>query len=338
MSHYMWLIFALFALIVGNTEKTSSDVSLDMQNVYEVSLKLGGEKLAHIANENMEGVSAKKGEELFLTGRTIGPNGKKTSRQSKHFVCTSCHNIQKEDPNLATPNPEDRLAFAKANDLPFLQGTTMHGVVNRRTFYNGDYYKKYGEDIAEKVREDLRESIQLCATGCAQGREMEDWEIESVLAYFWTLQLKLSDLNLTEGQRDIVESALTGKADKAEALNAINSAYLDYSPATFETPPPNRVEGYAEKGNPENGKDIYELSCLHCHENGRYSYYSLDHSKFSYKHLRKHFPKFSPYSSYQLIRYGTQPWAGDKFYMPQYTLERMSNKQVEDLRAFLENK
>ena len=30
------------------------------------------------------------------------------------------------------------------------------------------------------------------------GRKLEAWEIQSVLAYFWSIELKLQDLNLSE--------------------------------------------------------------------------------------------------------------------------------------------
>ena len=40
-------------------------------------------------------------------------------------------------------------------------------------------------------------------------------------------------------------------------------------------------------------------------------------------------------SIYHVNRYGTKPMGGKKAYMPHYTLEKMSNQQLEDLRAYI---
>ena len=92
-------------------------------------------------------------------------------KQSKHFVCTSCHNIQKEDPDLSIADPQARLEYARDMELPYLPGTTLYGAVNRTSFYNGDYEKKYG-DLVKPARNNLREAIQLCAVECSQGRAL----------------------------------------------------------------------------------------------------------------------------------------------------------------------
>jgi len=55
----------------------------------------------------------------------------------------------------------------------------------------------------------------------------------------------------------------------------------------------------------------------------------------SFKHLAKHFGKYSRYSTYQVSRWGTSPTAGKEAYMPQYTAEKMSVQQLEDLKAYV---
>lgn len=284
--------------------------------------------MAALPRTDLEGVSADLGRRLVLEGIS------RSGRQSKHFVCTSCHNTVREDPDLRVSDPEARLRYAAEHDLPFLPGTTLYGVVNRTTYYNGDYDKKYG-DLVRPARHDLRGAIQLCATECAQGEALDAVEMESVVAYLWTIDLKVGDLALSVAERDQVERALAGNGDAAAATALLRRHYLPASPATFVTPPPNREEGYAETGRPAHGAIIYERSCLHCHGEQRYSFFNLDQSRYAFEFLAKHFPRYTRYSTYQVVRYGTSPIPGKQAYMPHYPLERMSNQQVEDLRAYL---
>lgn len=303
--------------------------------VTEVLQELGEEPLPHQPDFSIPGVSVDAGRRLVLEGIGSKKNGHSKGRQSKHFVCTSCHNIERDEPDLSKVQPETKLQYVKERGLPFLQGTALYGVVNRTSFYNGDYDKKYG-DLVMKARHDLRGAIQLCATECAQGRALQPWEIESVLAYLWTIDLKISDLDLTDKEQDRIVRALRLKKPDPETAAMIHEQYLEASPATFAIPPEDRTAGYAPEGNPENGKLVYELSCLHCHAEKRYSFFELDESKMSFQFLKHHFPRYTRYSIYQVARYGTSPLNGKRAYMPHYPLEKMSNRQMEDLRAYIE--
>ncbi|MBR9922479.1 MAG: cytochrome c [Bacteroidetes bacterium] len=304
--------------------------------VNDVLMALGDTPLPHQLDTDLVGVSAEAGYELVHNGKTEGPSGQTTARVSRHFVCTSCHNMKPEDPDLSVSDPEARLKYVSENGLPFLQGTTLYGAVNRTGFYNGDYDKKYGE-LVEPARNNIREAIKLCAVECAQGRPLEPWEVESVLAYLWDIQLKLDDLHLSEREMQTLNKAVNGNGDKTAAISMLHSKYLSASPATFVTPPEDRKEGYesVETGNPENGKLIYELSCLHCHEDQRYAFFELNNAQTTFRFMKKHFRKYTPYSAYQVVRYGTSPVPGKRAYMPNYTLEKMSHQQVEDLRAYI---
>jgi len=303
-------------------------------SVVDVLEKLNADLPNHSLRTDIDGISAEAGRQLVTQGIAQKTTTGKTSKQSKHFVCTSCHNIAKEDPDLRYSNPDTRLTYSIENGLPLLPGTTLYGIVNRKTFYNGDYDKKYG-DLVTPARNDIRGAIALCATECAQGRELEDWEMESILAYLWTIDLKMDDLNIPSSSMKTIEDALNGKGDMAKAAQMIQSYFLDHSPATFVTPPPNRDEGYGLQGNADNGEKIYESSCLHCHGEQRYSFFNLDQSKTSLAFMAKHFNIYTRYSTYQVVRYGTSPMNGKKAYMPHYTKERMSNQQVEDLKAYI---
>ncbi len=306
--------------------------------VQEVLLKLGAPPAPHLPRTDVEGVSAERGKEIVLKGQTESPFGGKSERVSKHFVCTSCHNVKRDEPDLAVTDPLARLHYVKEKGLPFLQGSALYGIVDRRHFYNGDYEKKYG-DLVDAARNDLRQAIHLCATECAQGRPLEDWEMESVLSYLWTIGLQMNDLDLSREEWNRIEKAVNEKADlTASAIELLQSKYLQGFPATFVDPPADRKLGFSQQGNPETGALIYELSCLHCHEEKRYSFFNLDKSSLSYEFLDKHITTYTRYSIYQVARYGTSPIPWKRAYMPHYTKEKMSEQMLEDLRVFIEQK
>ncbi|MGB0839206.1 MAG: c-type cytochrome [Chitinophagales bacterium] len=292
---------------------------------------------AKVERHGLQRVSAdliEKGKEIVHDGVTTNKAGQLIRKQSKHFVCTSCHNTQVEDPDLSNPNPEARLDYAIANQLPFLQGTTFYGIVNRETWYNGDYYKKYG-DLVNTARKDLREAVQLCAVECAQGRSLQDWELNAVMAYLWSLEFKLDDLNLNDADLKRIQNAKTPE-DKTATADWLKSQYFTASPATFTGAYESQQASKTLKGNPERGKSIYQLSCQHCHApNTGITNYHLDESQLTFKMLKRHLNKYNNLSIYQVSRYGTQPVPGYKPYMPQYTLERMSEQQLADLRAYI---
>ena len=276
-----------------------------------------------------------RGEELILYGRTTSPDGSLSPYISKYFTCTHCHNTKREDSLLFSPNPELRLDYALNHDLPFLQGSTFHGIVNRESWYNGDYVKKYGI-AAERAHDNLREAIQLCAVECAQGRVLEKWEEDAILAYFWSLEFRLKDLDLLENEYWDINAARNQRTSQREIRNLLERKYAKASPATFVDAPPNKKEGYGLKGDAKRGEALYQLSCLHCHEAGGPSEYVLDYRTATFRQLRNRIPKDTHHSLYQIVRYGTHAKPGHRPYMPRYPLERMSHQQVEDLRAYIE--
>ena len=332
MKYLVIIIISLLGLTRVD-QKLSFELASDTP-VIEVLEQLGESYADKKPKTSIAGVSAAVGESLFHTGLAPKPQGGTTKKQSKHFVCTSCHNVVQEDPDLAHPDPQSRLEYSELRGIPYLQGTTMYGAVNRQSYYNGDYYKKYGE-LVEPARKDIRAAIQLCATECAQGRELNDWELESILSYLWELQYTMDDLSLSPSQLSDIQEALDQGKPSSKAVEILHSGYALKSEATFIPPPADRKVGTGLTGNPENGRLVYENSCLHCHYNGRYSYFSLDDHKFSFTHLNKHMDRFTRHSIYQVIRWGVPVKSGKASYMPQYTSERMSDQQLADLRAYI---
>jgi len=333
---YSVLLLAAIFLLGGLRPSTSTIVLDPAAAVADVLLVLGDTPLPHQADTSLRGVSVAVGRALVQEGIAPKPGGGTTRKQSRHFVCTSCHNLEREDPDLSIADPQARLLYVRDHGMPFLQGTALYGAVNRSRFYNGFYEKKYG-DLVRPARNDLREAIQLCAVECSQGRRLADWELESVLAYLWTIDLKVGDLILSEAEKKQIEAARPHTKAAQEAIQLIKSKYLAGAPATFVAPPDDRSAGYPEiTGNPANGALLYQLSCLHCHANGRYAFFELDESKFTFKYLARHLDQYTRYSLYQVTRWGTQPLQGRRSYMPNYTAEKMSRQQLEDLRAYIE--
>ena len=304
--------------------------NLRHQNVADVLFELGEKRPSHYL-EDISEVEVKMGYDLIHFGRTRMANGKYSRYISKFYKCTSCHNVVREDSNLEHINQEERLKYALENEIPYLQGSTFWGMVNRESWYNDDYVIKYGS-LVEKAKNSLIESTQLCAQVCSQGRELEEWELESILAYYWSLQLKMSDLNFTDKEYKIIEAG----TDK-DLIGLIKSKYLQKSPATFKYPPQNKSKGYEIQGDPKKGKDIYEISCQHCHRENGESDVVLDNERSTLRWLKKNITKDSKLSIYEIIRNGTYSELGHKEYMPLYTEEKMSNSQIEDLRSFIES-
>jgi cytochrome c len=280
----------------------------------------------------------KKGKEIIFMGYTTGPDGKRSRIQSRYFQCTSCHLTEKEDPDLRVSDPDARLKFVLSKGMPFLQGTTLYGTSNKVSWYNGDYERKYGDWI-KPARHSLKGAIDLCSTVCSQGRSLDEWEMNAVLAYFWSISLKLGDLDLSKADwQRLAEVQKTGQKDAATA-DWLRSYYRQGSPATFLEAPENKKEGYADvqKGNPKVGKDLYVNACMSCHgAQGSSKYLKIDTGDLSLGMFRRNFQSDGYLSIYEIIRHGTHAVTGHRPYMPNYTAERMSNQQVEDLRAFIE--
>ena len=328
MKRYL-ILTALGGIILISSALENELPDIGQQNLADVLFELGDEKPEHYLEDySLEDV--KRGYELIHFGRTKTEKGKFSKYISKFYKCISCHNVVREDLDLSKVDQNERLNYAIENDLPYLQGSTFWGIVNRESWYNDDYIIKYG-NLVEKAKNSLIESTQLCAQVCSQGRELEEWELNSILAYYWSLQLKISDLDLnkTELQK------LKNLSDES-LIDMLKAKYLQKSPASFAYPPEDKSKGYDKKGNFELGKEIYRRSCQHCHRFNGESDVVLDEGKSTLRWLKKNITKKSKLSIYEIIRYGTYSELGHKEYMPLYTQEKMSNLQIEHLRAFIE--
>lgn len=326
------LSFAFSAFV----ENTAPPVNEDSRLV-DVLIALGQPAPKHYLAQ-IDPVQVAIGYTLVHKGKATSPDGKNGSYISTIFVCTDCHNQVKEDPNPASPNPEARMSYAIANNLPFLQATTFWGVVNRESWYNDDYIKKYGEWIAP-AKESLYESTQLCARECSSGRTLEAWEAEAINHYYWSLELHLSDLRLKQDEFQRLNKALSSddSGSKASAIGLLKSKYMVASPANFVDPPTDRKIGMSNEfaGDAQRGVEIFNRSCMQCHRYGGASLFVMDDSKKTKKLFAKNIARQTPFALYDIVRYGTHAEPGHRQYMPLYTLDRMSHQQLEDLRTYL---
>lgn len=296
-----------------------------------------GEKAPDHYRKNPSAELIEKGRLLIVEGKAIGPNGKMSRKISRFFNCTNCHNNTIEDPDLTQSNPETRLDFVIAQNKPLLPASTFYGIVNRTSWYNDDYLLKYGK-LVEPARNNLINSMQLCATECSQGRKMEDWEVEAILAYYYSIEFKLSDLKLTNDELDQVNDALAGadQNQKDEAIKLLRSKFYNASPATFVNAGDKTVRKYGENGNAENGKKIYTHSCMSCHKSvGGVTNFKFDMEKVTFRTLQRNLKKNNHFSVYYMARKGTYAVPGYKPYMPNFSLQRLSHQQLEDLVAFI---
>ncbi len=329
-----WLMLAL-AMISGFCFLNFSWSELSAYQagtyVYKVLDDLGNPKPAGFP-ENITDEMVKRGREMVFNGHTEKPDGGRSKYISVYYVCTNCHNTVIEDPVLTDMMPGPRLAYAKEHQLPFLQGTTFYGAVNRETWYNDDYYKKYG-DLVKPANHDIREAIQLCAQECSKGRKLDAWEIESILAYYYSISYKLGDI-LNENEIEQLNKKTANSSNHTQLISWIKSKYALKSPATFVEPPYDQPANLSE-GNAENGKAIYELSCQTCHKPYGCSDVVFDDSKFTFHQLSNDFDK-NYWWLFETIRHGKNSYPGHEPYMPHYTAERMSDQQIQDLKTYLE--
>jgi mono/diheme cytochrome c family protein len=313
-------------MMLGTFAMSAAD-SVDYRDTYvhDILAKLGISLPSGFELINNKEVVA-QGEELFFKGQVTNSDGTKTAKISNVFTCNHCHNNTEEDPNLSISDPQARLDFAVKKKIPFLQGTTMYGTSNRETWFNDDYLKKYGQDLIGPARNSLRGAIRLCSKECSMGRDLETWEENAFMAYFYSISLKLSDLKLSSIEMEKINNLSRYPSDEVKAI--IQSKYLKASPATFVEPP---IDGtsYGNIPNPINGAKIFTKSCLHCHGTDTTVKFikKFKNKKSTFKYLSR----FK--NNYKVIRHGIEK---EKSYMPLYPIQKMSHQQVDDLKSYID--
>ena len=338
---FLFSVMLVFSFNWTNPKNIFGHYEVDQWGVEETLIKLGDSAYNHHIAD-LDPQKAEMGKDLVFKGFTRY-KGKKSKRISPYFVCTDCHNTEREtgrEIGLGIIHPKDndpqkRLNYAIKNDLPFLPGSTLWGIYNRTSFYNGDYRKKY-DGLVDEAKDDLPEAIQVCSKYCSSGRVLKDWELEAMMHYFKSEELKIKDLGLSANQKkNLLKYQNLDDGEKGGLIYSIKDEYFQSYPANFLYTMPKDKRGYGKNGNPENGQELFERSCLHCHGEKRVTYLGLDNSKLTGKFFLKYMKGYTDQSLYQIIRWGTYAKRGRQQYMPQYSKEKMSDDQIEDLIAYM---
>lgn len=342
MAKYLLLLILSGALTlfifryVGNNEVKHEVIhKTDINKICleEILLQLGSDRMIH-SMDAFDSTKAAIGKDLITLGHAK-VNGVWSDRISKYFVCTDCHNLEREFEDLASQSPEDRLKYAKEHDMPFLPGSTFYGIYNRTGFFNGDYLKKYG-DMVKDVNDTLRNAIQLCSKYCSAGRHLENWELEALMHYFKSRELMLSDLSLTEKEQEmLLASKEMSKRESRQLRQVLQSRYVQKYDATFLPSMPKEYRKYGMGGDAENGKILFEHSCMHCHGNKRVAHPAMEHNKGTAMMFIKNLKKDNYMTLYWIIRNGTESSRRHPAYMPNFTREKMSDAQINDLIAYM---
>ncbi len=334
------LIILAFVVCTGFTASVILEPAPYDSNmpVSSLLISLGEEAPAHYRGTvDMEKLGI--GKDLVHLG---GPfeNGEVKYRVSDHFVCVDCHNTQPESKFAHDNDPNSRLEFAMETNLPYLPGSTFYGITNRTSWFNGDHEKKYGAELIGPARHDLVNAIQLCSKECSVGRELTEEELEGVLHYLGSMELKLKDLNLSDEEMESITARGQSEEQKAQNIRLIRSKFLQGYPATFaEVLPKKERKMGKEGGDLEKGKWLYEKSCLHCHSPEKSvtdrTVFGNGKDQKSFKWLASYFKKSNGGSVYWITRHGTESKDHIPQYMPIYSQEKLTNDQIEDLAAYI---
>jgi mono/diheme cytochrome c family protein len=288
------------------------------------------------------------GKELVTTGQVKQPpvGAAPSLPLSEYYRCVHCHNLVREDRRLPVQDPEAREAMIRqaAPPQPELRdgavlsltpGTTLWGAVNRERFYNGYYEKYHHLKLADgsAMRPDrLGDAVMICSYFCSVGRFPQDWELNSILAFLWTLELRLKDVDLApdeaqrllilfnRGKPDAVELARQALRRKYLAASAATEALLPYknedNVVYYGLPTPAKISGDAR-----NGKFLYQSACAGCHG---------DVYAIAGRELAEDDEGF-----HKSIWHGKTHPGKHKLYMPLFTAQRLTRPQAADIRAYL---
>jgi len=318
-------------------DSNSTLVINDQTTVWEVMTSLGKTNVNNIDKGRQ--FDAAKGEQLIRRGITYNFNGKKTAPMSPKLSCIACHSLQAEHPKPSTMNPQSRLEYADSMGLPFLPGAPFVGLVNRIAFFTNDYQEifthKYKQSL-EIGHKNIRKAIQGCNTVYGKGRMLDAWEVESILAFLWKLELKIGDLKIPKDVLSQIQESVNTNIANSRAVNLMRRYYMEVYPASLAAPIPLHKRGQVSPvlNDFNNGRRVYKTSCLYCHANKKFANFSLDRQQKTFKFLKKHLDSTSPFSIYDAIRYSPGSKANRKG-VPHYTAQRMSDQQVQDLRFYI---
>jgi mono/diheme cytochrome c family protein len=283
------------------------------------------------------------GRELVISGQVKRPpTGPAPSVPlSEHYRCFHCHNFIRENPRLTVQDPEAREKLirkaeadkSRQDGLPLrmMPGTTFWGAVNRERFYNGHYARYHNLKLSDgSVMNPARlpDAIQICCNYCSSGRYPEPWELDSIHAYFWDLELRLDDLGFSDMVAEhILANLKSGDAQAVgRARDLLRQNYLRAAaatavdlPAKSDGPIDTYPDGSRFEGDCRAGNQLYQSACAVCH--------GTNLNPVAGRELVQNDRRF-----HRFVWHGTER---DGLYMPLFTAERLSRQQAADIRAYL---
>ena len=115
------LAIAVIAINVGVLSISANRMKMvtlsSDDSVHDILAQLGEKEVKNLSANSLPNVSAEAGERMVLEGFSQDGNGKTYAKLGNHFVCTSCHNVVKENDDLTSIDPQQRLDYAKENNL-----------------------------------------------------------------------------------------------------------------------------------------------------------------------------------------------------------------------------
>ncbi|MEO6324671.1 MAG: cytochrome c [Thermoanaerobaculia bacterium] len=288
------------------------------------------------------------GRELLVKGSVANPplGPSPSARLSKSYRCVHCHNLVREDARLVSQDPEERERLLRASlpahgavrdgSLPSLvPATTLWGAINRTRFYNGLFEKYNGLRIADGSRmnpERISDAVQICSRFCSAGRYPEPWELDSILAALWELELTMRDLDFSPDAAARVIAGLEGgdpaALESARAL--VRDSYLRVAHAEAREKPKELKKnvdvyegGNRETGDAGRGALVFQASCGGCH--------GADVAAPAPAALARRAREDANF--YRAPLRGTERRGG--LYMPPFSTQRLSARQLADVRAYL---
>ncbi|MDF1823870.1 MAG: cytochrome c [Verrucomicrobiales bacterium] len=274
-------------------------------------LKGLGEEVENLPPDSRTEEKVESGYELASEGHL---ESTAETQLSSYFYCFDCHGLSPDSP---------------------LPAATFSGLVNRTTFFNGASAVRYGD--SSNAHTDLNEAIQFCSSKIARGRALKQPEMDALLAYLWSLELKLGDLSYTGADLAELKRRSLNPAEHAEIVQELQERYLTVATVTKGSIPEDSATGYVLESSPDktNGEKIWKETCLHCHDAEGASEHFFGDKISTWKNLAKRFSGEGEESLYHLLRSGTFDPDQPGSHMPMFSKERLSDTDIEDLRYFI---
>jgi len=236
------------------------------------------QKEHYLAKEDT--VLARQGLQLFFTGKYMNADNTWSRPVMTKLQCGDCHSVETDVDTLLFNSVEKRADHSRTNRKNRFVGSTMKGVVNRESWFNGTLYDGY-DFLGFEARANLKHAVKFCAVknGGANRVELTDLESDMLINYFKTLGLELSDLKMPDGYSALVAGAYGRGEPNKKMLSVVGLRYLHKLPHTKVEPIARKERKLGRTDDSQSGKYLFESTCSHCHGSGKIEEFSPDRMK-----------------------------------------------------------